>query len=147
VSTPIVYHVGGFPPAALSWDKLIPQLGPASAAVARYDGMLAAIPNPRVLLSPMTTQEAVLSSKIEGTQATIGEVLEFEADESGTDFSSARREDFREILNYRRAMGLAEEMLTDLPLSLRVVRAVHAELMRGVRGADKAPGEFRRISN
>jgi len=147
VSKPIVYHAGGFPPPALSWEKLIPHLGPASAAVARYDGMLAAIPNPRVLLSPMTTQEAVLSSKIEGTQATMGEVLEFEADESGTPVSSARREDFREILNYRRAMDLAEEMLADLPLSLRVVRAVHAELMRGVRGDDKAPGEFRRISN
>ena len=74
------YHEGRFPPEErLDWPALIPLIGPAVAAVARYDGALAAIPNPRVLLSPMTTQEAVLSSRIEGTQATMGEVLEFEA--------------------------------------------------------------------
>ncbi len=57
----------------------MPLIGPANAAVARYDGILSAIPNPDILLSPLTTQEAVLSSRIEGTQATMGEVLEFEA--------------------------------------------------------------------
>ena len=74
------YHEGRFPPEErLDWPALIPLIGPAVAAVTRYDGALAAIPNPRVLLSPMTTQEAVLSSRIEDTQATMGEVLEFEA--------------------------------------------------------------------
>lgn len=74
------YHRGQFPPdRLLDWSRLIPLLGPTAAAVARYDGMLAAIPNPEILLAPLTTQEAVLSSRIEGTQATIGEVLEFEA--------------------------------------------------------------------
>jgi hypothetical protein len=57
--------------------QLLPLIGPANAAVARYEGVLHGIPNPNVLLSPLTTQEAVLSSRIEGTQATLGEVLEF----------------------------------------------------------------------
>jgi Fic family protein len=76
---PVRYHEGRFPPRDLDWLRLIPLLGPAAAAVARYDGLLGAIPSPEVLLSPLTTQEAVLSSRIEGTQATVGEVFEFEA--------------------------------------------------------------------
>jgi len=147
VTAPVHYQPGSFPPATLDWPKLIPMLGPASAAVARYDGVLAAIPNPDVLLSPLVTQEAVLSSRIEGTQATMGEVLELEANASSPDLSDARREDIHEILNYRRAMRVAEEMLTELPLSLRVFRRVHKELLAGVRGQSKAPGELRRIPN
>ncbi|RME21153.1 MAG: Fic family protein [Deltaproteobacteria bacterium] len=147
MATPVHYHVGAFPPKALDWPRLIPLLGPASAAVARYDGTLAAIPNASVLLSPLVTQEAVLSSRIEGTQATMGEVLEFEAEVAAPDLSDARREDIHEVLNYRRAMRVAEEMLEKLPLSLRVVRGVHQVLLDGVRGQGKAPGELRRIPN
>ncbi len=142
---PVRYHDGRFPPRPLDWSRLIPRIGPAAAAVARYDGMLAAIPNPGVLLSPLTTQEAVLSSRIEGTQATMGEVLEFEAGQSPA--SPERREDIHEILNYRAAMRTAEKLLEELPLSLRVVREAHKVLLSGVRGKDKAPGEYRRIPN
>ncbi|MEZ5796494.1 MAG: Fic/DOC family N-terminal domain-containing protein [Paracoccaceae bacterium] len=78
----VAYHQGQFPPGAFDWPQLLPLIGPANAAVARYEGVLHGIPNPNVLLSPLTTQEAVLSSRIEGTQATIGEVLEFEAGDS-----------------------------------------------------------------
>ena len=136
------YRPDGFPPRTLDWSRLIPHLGPTAAAVARYDGMLAAIPNPAVLLSPLTTQEAVLSSKIEGTQATMGEVLEFEA--GGEAESPARREDIHEVLQYRAAMREAERLLQDLPFSLRVLRETHAVLLDGVRGRSKSPGEFRR---
>lgn len=76
---PVHYHLGKFPPKELDWSRLIPLIGPANAGLARYDGLLSAIPNAHVLLSPLTTQEAVLSSKIEGTHVTIGEVLEIEA--------------------------------------------------------------------
>lgn len=114
---PVRYHLGQFPPdQRLDWSRLIPLLGPTAAAVARYDGMLAAIPNPDVLLSPLTTQEAVLSSRIEGTQATIGEVLEFEAGGRAPD-SPERREDIHEVLNYRSAMREARRLLEELPLS------------------------------
>ena len=74
MSGPVNYHEGRFPPRDLDWARLVPLIGPANAAVARYDGVLSAIPNAHVLLSPLTTQEAVLSSRIEGTQATMGEV-------------------------------------------------------------------------
>ncbi|GHT91728.1 Fic family protein [Betaproteobacteria bacterium] len=141
------YHLGAFPPAELDWSQLIPLLGPASAAVARYDGTLAAIPNAAVLLSPLTTQEAVLSSRIEGTQATMGEVLEFEAEGDSSGLSDERRADIYEVLNYRSAMRMAETMLTTLPLSLRVIREAHKVLLSGVRGQNKSPGEYRRIPN
>ena len=140
------YHKGGFPPEErLDWSVLIPLIGPATEAVARYDGVLAAIPNPNVLLAPLTTQEAVLSSRIEGTQATMGEVLEFEALNGMT--SSERHDDIQEILNYRAAMREAEQMLDKLPLSQRVICGAHKVLLSGVRGHGKAPGEYRRIPN
>lgn len=60
---PVLYHLGRFPPSALEWPALIPLIGPAAPAVARYDAMLAAVPNADVLLSPLTTQEPVLSSR------------------------------------------------------------------------------------
>ncbi|MEF8730300.1 MAG: Fic/DOC family N-terminal domain-containing protein [Accumulibacter sp.] len=141
------YHLGRFPPAALDWSPLIPLLGPASAAVARYDGTLAAIPNAAVLLSPLSTQEAVLSSRIEGTQATMGEVLEFEAEGDAAVLSEERRNDIREVLNYRSAMRMAERMLATLPLSQRVIREAHRVLLAGVRGQGKAPGDYRRVPN
>ena len=140
------YQEGAFPPEErLAWRALIPLIGPAVAAVARYDGALAAVPNPRVLLSPMTTREAVLSSRIEGIQATMSEVLEFEAGHEAE--SPARREDIREVLNCRSAMREAEQMLRDLPLCQWVVREAHRVLLSGVRGVGKSPGEYRRIPN
>lgn len=142
---PVFYHEGRFPPQKLDWPRLIPLIGPAAAAVARYDGMLAAVPNPTVLLAPLTTQEAVLSSRIEGTQTTMGEVLEFEAGQE--EVSPERREDIHEVLNYRAAMREAERLLAELPLSQRVIREIHRVLLKGVRGQNKAPGEYRRVPN
>lgn len=145
--TPVPYHQGGFPPPQLDWQQLIPLLGPASASLARYDGLLEGIPNPDVLLSPLSSQEAVLSSRIEGTQATLAEVLEFEADAEASTLPQERRDDIREVQNYRHAMRQAEELLETLPLSLRVIKTLHSTLLSGVRGDDKAPGEFRKIPN
>jgi Fic family protein len=141
---PVEYHRGAFPPTALDWKVLIPLLGPTSAAIARYDGALAVIPNPEILLSPLTSQEAVLSSSIEGTHATMGEVLSLEAGAEEL-LPQERRGDIFEVFNYRAAMREAQTMLRDLPLSQRVVCAAHRVLMDGVRGSDKAPGEYRRI--
>ena len=143
----VAYHQGGFPPPALDWVKLLPLIGPANAAVARYEGVLHGIPNPDVLLSPLTSQEAVLSSRIEGTQATLGEVLEVEAGGDLDDESTPKKADIREVLNYRAALAEAAGLLTQLPLSQRLVRLTHARLMQGVRGRNKDPGEFRRIPN
>ncbi len=144
---PVAYHAGRFPPAQLDWPRLIPLLGPAAAALARYDALLLAIPNAAVLLSPLTTQEAVLSSRIEGTQATMGEVLEYEAGAEPASLPAAKREDIEEVLNYRRAMRQAVERLTELPICSRLIRELHSTLLAGVRGHDKARGRFRTIQN
>lgn len=140
------YHTGQFPPARLEWQQLVPWIGPANAALARYDGLLAVIPNVDILLSPLTTQEAVLSSRIEGTQATMGEVLQYEA-AGGEAFDPHKRHDIEEVLNYRRAMRQATEEMKTLPLCNRLIKRLHATLMKGVRGHDKACGQFRTIQN
>jgi Fic family protein len=77
----------------------------------------------------------------------MGEVLEFEADGDAPGLSEARRNDIREVLNYRAAMRMAEKLLATLPLSQRVVRESHKVLLDGVRGQGKSPGEYRRIPN
>ncbi len=96
--TPVQYHYGKFPPKNIDLGKLIPYIGAARAAVARYDGLLQAVPGSSILLSPLTTQEAVLSSRIEGTQATIGDVYEYEA---SSDIEKSRNRNYEvfEVLN------------------------------------------------
>ena len=92
------------------------------------------------------TQEAVLSSKIEGTQTTIGEVLEFEAEGPNAKIVSAeKRNDIEEVLKYRKAMRRAESLLAELPLCQRVICETHRVLLEGVRGQNKAPDEYRRV--
>ena len=142
----VYYHEGQFPPDKhLDWHRLVPLLGPAYSVVARYDGMLSAVPNPRILLAPLSIQEAVLSSRIEGTEATMGQVLEFEA--RGEARSPARRDDILEIIQYRGAMRHAEKMLRELPLSQRVIRESHRVLLSGGRGRQRSPGRYRQIPN
>ncbi|MBC7700459.1 MAG: Fic family protein [Massilia sp.] len=139
---PFVPHA--LPVHDLDWRLLLPLVGQANAALARYDGLLAGIPNPAVMLSPLTTQEAVLSSKIEGTQATVDEVLEQEA---GLLKEGEKYEDIREISNYRLALYQARDYLKDYPIRLAFIRELHRTLMNSVRGQDKTPGEFRLDQN
>lgn len=128
----------------LDYRLLFPLVGVANAALARYDGLLQSIPNPAIMLSPLTTQEAVLSSKIEGTQATVDEVLEQEA---GLLKQGEKFQDIQEISNYRQALYAAREHLKDYPIRLSFVRELHRILMSSVRGQDKTPGEFRKDQN
>ncbi len=124
----------------LDYRQLLPLVGQANAALARYDGLLQGIPNPAVMLSPLTTQEAVLSSKIEGTQATVDEVLEQEA---GLLKEGEKYKDIQEISNYRLALYRSRDYLETYPIRLGFVRELHRILMNSVRGQDKTPGEFR----
>lgn len=146
MTSPVRYHLGGFPPTEIDWQRLVPLIGRANAALARYDGLVAAIPNAAVLLSPLKTQEAVLSSRIEGTNVTMSEVLEIEA---GADegVSSPKRSDAEEIRNYRVALSFAASAVRERPLSQHLLREAHALLMNGVRGRDKDPGAFRSEQN
>jgi Fic family protein len=129
----------------IAWDSLIPKIGEANRAVARYDGVLYGVPNPGVLLSPLTTQEAVLSSRIEGTRTTLDEVLKFEAgvvEKKGEKF-----EDIQEVLNYRRALREAERELVHKPFNLNLLLKLHGILLDSVRGRYKGRGKFRTVQN
>ena len=130
----------------LDWRPFIKFIGAANATLARYDGMLQAVLNPKLLLSPLTTQEAVLSSKIEGTQATLEEVLAYEG-ANQTPAEEFKQNDIKEILNYRRAMNYAVDELKTRPINLNLINKIHYILLDSVRGQDKARGEFRRIQN
>lgn len=128
----------------LDYRLLLPLVGQANAELARYDGLLQGIPNPAVMLSPLTTQEAVLSSRIEGTQATVDDVLEHEA---GLLKEGEKGLDIQEISNYRKALFAAKEHLVDYPIRLSFILELHRVLLSSVRGENKTPGEFRRTQN
>jgi Fic family protein len=133
------------PITEVAWIELLPTIGLANRNLAEYNGVLHTFANPELLLSPLTTQEAVLSSKIEGTQATLGEVLKFEAGEEPE--QESRRQDIHEIINYRRALREAETELQTRPFSLNLLLKLHSTLLDSVRGRNKARGSFRNEQN
>lgn len=124
----------------LDWVSYISLIGDARDRLSKFDGLLQGIPNPNVLLSPLTTQEAVVSSKIEGTQATLEEVLEYEADPKQLD---AKKDDILEVLNYRKAMYYAIAEMQNRPLTEGLLRDVHKILLDNVRSHTKRIGEYR----
>lgn len=132
------------PLKTLDWSHFLHFIGKANREVARYDGLLQSLPNAGLLLSPMTTQEAVLSSRIEGTQATLEDVLEYEA---RPDAAARRVADVHEVINYRKALRFAVEALERRPLSLNMIKKTHAILLHNVRGQNRATGQFRKIQN
>lgn len=129
------------PPVALD-DGLLALLSEADRELARLDAATEFLPNPDLFVRMYVRKEAVLSSQIEGTQASLVDLLEHEARAP-----VAEAKDVLEVSNYVRAMNLGLERLASLPLSLRLIREIHAELLRGVRGQHLAPGEFRRSQN
>lgn len=139
------YEPEALPIKDLDYGRLISLVGEANAALARYDGLLQAMVNPAILLSPLTSQEALLSSKIEGTVATMEEVLEYEAGAQEQD--QEKIHDIQEIINYRHALKLAQAHLLDRPIRLSLILQLHKTLMDSVRGEDKSPGAFRTNQN
>ncbi len=131
-------------PPAIEWTpSLMRALSDADRAVGRLAGEGSRLPNPHLLIRPFVRREAVLSSRIEGTRATLGELLAAEA-EGALDRSPA---DLREVANYVTALEYGIERLENLPISLRLLRELHARLMEGVRGGHASLGEFRRSQN
>ena len=131
------------PPDVVWTPELVRALSDADRLIGRLAGEGRRLPNPHLLIRPFVRREAVLSSRIEGTQATLGELLAAEAGAS-VDRSPA---DLREVGNYVVALEHGLKRLRTLPLSLRLTRELHAKLMAGVRGDHAAPGEFRRSQN
>ena len=131
-------------PPRIAWtDALVRSLSDADRLVGQLAGQGAQLLNPHVLIRPFVRREAVLSSKIEGTQATLGELL---AAEAGVAVDRSP-DDLREVANYVVALEYGVKRLTKLPLSLRLVRELHERLMTGVRGGHATPGDFRRTQN
>jgi Fic family protein len=131
-------------PPALDWTPgLIRALSEADRLIGRLAGEGSRLPNPHVLIRPFVRREAVLSSKIEGTQATLGELL---ATEAGAVVDRSP-EDLREVGNYVVALEHGISRLKTLPLCVRLVRELHEELMTSVAGHQAAPGRFRTIQN
>jgi len=129
------------PPVAMG-PELLRLLSEADRGLGRLDGAASILPNPDLFVGMYVRQEAVLSSQIEGTQSTLEDVLEYEA--TG---ANERPKDVADVVNYVRAMNYGLERLADLPLSLRLIREIHARLLEGVRGGERTPGEFRRSQN
>ena len=131
-------------PPRLAWsDALAAALSRADLAVGRLAGEGRRLPNPHLLIRPFVRREAVLSSRIEGTQATLGELL---AAEAGAAVERSP-EDLREVANYVVALEHGVARLAALPLSLRLIKELHEKLLRGIHGDTATPGEFRRSQN
>jgi Fic family protein len=131
-------------PPAIEWTpRLVRSLSNADHLLGRLAAEGRRPPNPHLLMRPFLRREAVYSSRIEGTQATLGELL---AAEAGAAVERSP-DDLREVGNYVTALEYGLARLKSLPLSLRLVRELHQKLMTGVRGDHATPGEFRRTQN
>jgi Fic family protein len=130
------------PPIRLDGEMVL-LLSQAAIALGRLDGTSATLPNVDLFVAMYVNKEAVLSSQIEGTQASLIDVLAFEANAAFPE----NPQDVEEVINYIHALNYGLERLKTLPLSLRLIREIHDLLLQGVRGADRHPGEFRTLQN
>src|SRR5262245_445484 len=148
-----VTQIGGyraFRPAPLPPDppirisgELQRRLSEADRALGRLDGSIHTLPNPELFVYMYVRKEAVLSSQIEGTQSSLQDLLAAEADVASGEIPG----DVDEVVNYVQAMNHGLASLSALPVSIRLVREIHANLLRGVRGSHLTPGELRRTQN
>ncbi|MEM1108932.1 MAG: Fic family protein [Planctomycetota bacterium] len=128
----------------LEWDdELHTLLSKADRAVARLDGASSILPNADLFVSMYAMKEAVLSSQIEGTQATVSDVVAYKAEEA---FRPADKH-IVEVLNYGEAMRLGLEGLAQRPISTELLRQMHKPLLEGGRGREQRPGEIRQKQN
>lgn len=124
-------------------DELQGLLSLADRKLGRLDGVTQILPNPELFVAMYVKKEAVLSSQIEGTQASFVDVLSTEYNQA----DDQRHDDVKEVINYVDAMNWGLEQLSSFPLSLRLIRNIHARLIHNTRGANKNPGEFRASQN
>jgi Fic family protein len=142
------YHYEQFPPKELDYSKLVNPLVQATAALARYDQMLKNMHNSELLLAPLRNQEAVISSRMEGTVSTMDEILRYEADHNEENDSPNARSEVVETILYQRALRAAQQAMQDgQPLSQFLVKAAHQRLLSFGRGAAKSPGRYKSEQN
>ncbi|HEY4816511.1 MAG TPA: Fic family protein [Candidatus Acidoferrum sp.] len=131
-------------PAVVPMDsEAVHLLAEASQALGLLQGLVQSLPSPQILVRPFMRREAELSSRIEGTYANQEELVLFELDRQ----TAADKPDVREVWNYVAAFEYGLKRLQELPVSLRLIRELHGKLMKGVRGHDRQPGEFRTCQN
>jgi Fic family protein len=126
---------------------LWPQLAEAKQELARLDGIARTLPNPELLLRPLQNREALRSSSLEGTYATPQELLLFEMQPREAASAQDPINTHREVANYSSSLRRGLALMKELPFCLRLIREIHQELLSGVRGRDKTPGEFRKTQN
>lgn len=143
------YHYDKFPPPTLDYGQFVEPLIKATDAVARYDQMLKNMHNSEILLAPLRNQEAVISSRMEGTISTMDEILKYEADHDAENGNTAGvRSEVIETILYQRALRATQKAMEDgYPLSQSLVRGIHQRLLSFGRGATKSPGEFKNEQN
>ncbi len=150
ISNAIHYHTGQFPPANLDYGQLLPALLEATDALARYDQMLQSMHNSEIFLAPLRGQEAVVSSRMEGTISTMDEIFQLEAEygDDGEDAVWEFRSDVIETALYRRALNTAQRQLEEgRPFSESLVKSIHQQLLSFGRGAGKSPGAYKGEQN
>jgi len=131
-------------PPQIEWDTpLINSLSKADHLLGKLSREGASLANPHLFVKPFIAREAVLSSKIEGTQTTLGELLAKEAG-ARVDYDES---DSKEVQNYIDALNFGIKRLQEIPVSLRLIKEIHEKLMQGVRGSHATPGEFRHTQN
>jgi len=143
------YHYDKFPPSHLDYGRFIEVLVKATDAVARYDQMLKNMHNSEILLAPLLNQEAVISSRMEGTVSTMDEILRYEADHdvgAGND-TNIRSEIIETILYQRTLKDTQQAMEEGYPLSQSLIKGIHQQLLSFGRGAIKSPGKFKNEQN
>ncbi|OZA31163.1 MAG: cell filamentation protein Fic [Hydrogenophilales bacterium 17-61-9] len=143
------YHYDKFPPSQIDYARLLSQLVGATAAIARYDQMLKSMHNSEILLAPLRSQEAVISSRMEGTVSTMDEILKYEADfgEDGKESTTTRSEVIETFL-YQKALTSAQSAIeSGQPLSPFLIKAAHQRLLSFGRGAAKTPGQYKTEQN
>lgn len=142
------YVARSLPLDDIDYEDLFSIAVKASNALARYDGLLQGLVNPDVLMAPLSVQEAQYSSRIEDIYATVEDILTQEAGGAMGKRPTEEILDIHEVLNYRRTLQLAQNSLAQgQPLNLHFIRAMHQTLMKGARGSDKSPGQFRNDQN
>lgn len=149
IENAVGYHYDKFPPEKLDYGIFISQIIKATDALARYDQMLKNLHNSEILLAPLRNQEAVISSRMEGTISTMDEILKYEADLGNDDEHSPNvRSEVIETLLYRRALYSAQKSLeSGYPLSQSLVKSIHQQLLSFGRGAQKSPGQLKNEQN
>ena len=148
LSHAVPYHLGAFPPQQLELATFFNEILAATDALSRYDQMLKTLHNSEILLAPLRSREAVISSRIEGTISTLDEILRYEAESTHMQTPREVRQDTVETLLYQRTLKAAQATLQDgRPLSAAMLRTMHQGLLSFGRGAEKTPGQFRTGQN